>query len=250
LAARFRLAGIVAIHDAPGRKWRALRAERRRTGWMGAADAIAFRALYALTRRTRDREWITATVGQLRERYPGSLDQVPAMTTSSPNSAEAKSFIRACAPDLVVARCKHLLSHEVFSLPRAGTVVFHPGICPEYRNAHGCFWALVNRDLTRVGMTVLTIDRGVDTGAVFLHARYTLAVQQETHIVVQYRVVNKHLYAIERVLVDLSAGHAQPISTAGRTSAVWGQPRLSSYLRWRRAVRRAHRDTHDLFPVS
>ena len=48
----------------------------------------------------------------------------------------------------------------------------HPGICPEYRNAHGCFWALANRDLNKVGMTLLRIDKGVDTGPTFGYYTY------------------------------------------------------------------------------
>jgi len=35
----------------------------------------------------------------------------------------------------------------------------HPGICPEYRNSHGCFWALANDDPERVGVTLLQIDK-------------------------------------------------------------------------------------------
>ena len=62
-----------------------------------------------------------------------------------------------------------ILKRTIFEIPRAGTFVLHPGICPEYRNAHGCFWALANRDLDRVGMTLLRVDAGIDTGPVYLH---------------------------------------------------------------------------------
>ena len=76
---------------------------------------------------------------------------------------------RSVQPDLAIARCKVILKREIFEIPRVGTFVMHPGICPEYRNAHGCFWALVNRDLDRVGMTLLRVDAGIDTGPVYLH---------------------------------------------------------------------------------
>jgi hypothetical protein len=250
LASTFGLVGVIVIHDGTDRKWRSLRAERRRTGWLGVADAVAFRALYAVTAKRRDRAWIDSAVDRLRARFPAALDGVPVLTTSRPNGIEAQAFIRGLAPDLVVARCKHLLSRDVFALPRAGTVVFHPGICPEYRNAHGCFWALVNRDLARVGMTLLKIDSGVDTGAVFLQAGCALNEARESHIVLQYRVVIENLDAITRVLMDIVHGRSSPISTAGRRSAVWGQPRLSAYLSWRRAARRSHHDSSHLPAVS
>jgi methionyl-tRNA formyltransferase len=117
-------------------------------------------------------------------------------------------------------------------------VVLHPGICPEYRNAHGCFWALVNRDPSRVGLTMLRIDRGIDTGPIFLQAGCSFDERADSHIVIQYRAVLENLEAIRRTLVEICRGTAKPLSVAGRKSAVWGQPRLSSYFRWKYAARR------------
>ena len=57
-------------------------------------------------------------------------------------------LLKELAPDLMIARCKTLLKENVFSIPTHGTFVMHPGICPEYRNAHGCFWAIANAGRT------------------------------------------------------------------------------------------------------
>jgi methionyl-tRNA formyltransferase len=117
--------------------------------------------------------------------------------------------------------------------------VLHPGICPEYRNAHGCFWALANRDLDRVGMTLLRIDAGIDTGPVYLHGTCGYDELRDSHIVIQQRAVVENLDAIGRTLTALAAGgDVQPVRTQGRRSAVWGQPRLTQYLRWKMAARR------------
>ena len=35
---------------------------------------------------------------------------------------------------------------KIFSIPSHGTFIMHPGICPKYRNSHGCFWAIANED--------------------------------------------------------------------------------------------------------
>jgi methionyl-tRNA formyltransferase len=159
---------------------------------------------------------------------------------ADPNSDAARTFLAAVRPDLIVARCKFMLKPEIFELARAGAFALHPGICPEYRNAHGCFWALARRDLDRVGMTLLRIDRGVDTGPIYLHAAADVDERRESHIVIQQRVVFDNLDAIGRVLLALARGEdLAPISTAGRQSAVWGQPRLTHYLRWKWAARRS-----------
>jgi hypothetical protein len=91
-------------------------------------------------------------------------------------------------------------------------------------------------------MTLLRADAGVDTGPVYLHAGCDFDEVRESHVVIQHRVVVENLDAIERILISLCRGEAvAPIPTKGRRSAVWGQPRLTHYLRWKRAARRRAR---------
>jgi methionyl-tRNA formyltransferase len=138
----------------------------------------------------------------------------------------------------VVARCKVLLKEGVFSIPRAGTFVLHPGICPEYRNAHGCFWALANGDTERVGVTLLRIDRGVDTGPVFGYYSYAYDARRESHVVIQQRSLFENLDAVRTRFEEIARGEAAPILTTGRQSRAWGQPWLSAYMRLRTNARR------------
>jgi len=238
LASTMKLAGLLTIRDH-GRRWRAVRRELTRVGPLGLLDVAAFRAYARVVHRTRDARWEDTEVERLRTRFPASLDDVPQLTVSSPNSAESKAFLQQLQPALVLARCKMLLRKDVFEIPRAGTFVLHPGICPEYRNAHGCFWALANRDLDRVGMTLLRVDAGIDTGPVYLHGTCDYDERRDSHIVIQQRAVLENLDAIGRTLTAIARGEdVRPVNTAGRRSAVWGQPRLTHYLRWKLAARR------------
>jgi methionyl-tRNA formyltransferase len=198
-----------------------------------------------------DREWEARAVADLRRRYPAPLDGVPVLEVESPNSGVAQAFLRALAPDVIVARCKLLLEPAVFKLARVGAFALHPGICPEYRNAHGCFWALAGRDLDRVGMTLLRIDEGVDTGPIYLQASCDIDEVRESHTVIQQRVVLENLDAIARTIGSLAAGEPlTPLSTDGRRSAVWGHPRLSRYLRWKWMARRDRHDANRCTAVS
>jgi methionyl-tRNA formyltransferase len=188
--------------------------------------------------RAREDAWKARQVEALKTQYPADLANVPRVVVANPNSEASRTFLNSVKPDIVIARCKFILKPEIFSLARVGAFALHPGICPEYRNAHGCFWALVNRDLDRVGMTLLKIDKGVDTGPVYLQAGCNIDELAESHIVIQYRVVTENLGRIAATLIDLFNGKkVEAIPTAGRKSAVWGQPRLTDYLRWKKAAR-------------
>ena len=249
LASTMDLRGLVVIRHSQRRIWRTARREIRRAGWLGFADVVAFRLYTAAMLAGQHSEWKAGELARLRVRYPADLTSVPRMVVDDPNSAEALDFLTARQPDVVIARCKVILKPAIFSIARAGTFALHPGICPEYRNSHGCFWALANRDLDRVGMTLLRIDAGVDTGPVYLQATCDFDECRESHIVIQYRVVLENLDAIGRRLIAAARGQHTPLSTAGRRSATWGQPRLSTYLRWKADARRSRRDATGVVAV-
>lgn len=243
LASFSTLAGIVELREPRRATWKRAKREMRRSGLLGLADVTAFRLYYKARLARDDRAWERAALRELRECFPAPAG-VAVLPASSPNSPAAEQFIRDAKPDLVLALCKTLLRPAVFSIPRRGTFVLHPGICPEYRNAHGCFWALACGDVGRVGVTLLRIDEGVDTGPVFGYFGAAYDEVAESHVVIQHRMVFDNLAALRQTLLEIGAGRAQPLDTTGRASAVWGQPRLTAYLRWKQQARRKRRVGH------
>jgi methionyl-tRNA formyltransferase len=225
--------GTVVVQEPPGRLRRRIAREIKRVGRARFLDVLAFRAYYAVARARGDQEWSDREMQRLRRWFPVRPDAAE-LVVASPNDSAAEQFIREQQPDLVIARCKTILKEQVFTIPRLGTFVMHPGICPEYRNAHGCFWALARGDRDNVGMTLLRVDRGVDTGPVFGYFRVSCE-GPESHVVLEQRAVLDHLDGIRRLLADIEAGIATPIDTTGRSSATWGQPWLTADLgmRWR-----------------
>jgi folate-dependent phosphoribosylglycinamide formyltransferase PurN len=237
LASFSEVVGLVVLRETGKRARRRVSTEIKRVGPLRFLDVLAFRGYYRLLLAKKDRCWEESKLEELCAAYP-ALKDVPVLVTHSPNSEEAARFITERGPDIMIARCKSLLKETIFSIPTKGTFVMHPGICPEYRNAHGCFWALANGDNNRVGMTLLRIDKGVDTGPVFGYYLYSGDDRNDSHIVIQHRVVLDNLAAIGKKLQEIFLGEATPIDTKGRHSAVWGQPWLTKYLSWKMRARR------------
>jgi hypothetical protein len=231
LASFSTLTGILVVREPPSRLRRRVAREIRRVGVWRFLDVLAFRVHYHLFRAAGDRLIAQRELEWLRACFP-EPSGAPELAAASPNTADAEAFIRQCQPDLVLARCKTLLRERIFSIPRLGTYALHPGICPEYRNAHGCFWAMAHGDHDNVGTTLLRVDAGVDTGPIFGYFRVA-ADPRESHIALQHRAVLDHLDAIRDTLRSIEAGHAVPIATVGRRSAAWGQPWLTALLRMR-----------------
>ncbi len=228
------LAGVVVLRETSERKTKRIRREIQRVGWARFADVLLFRIYYRFFLAAKDRVWEREEVRRLCAEY--SRPRAPELIAPTPNTPEAERFIRDAKPDVVIARCKTLIAERIFTLPGAGTFVMHPGISPEYRNAHGCFWAVASGDTDKIGMTLLRIDKGVDTGPVYGYF-YAKPRKSESHIVLQHRTVFDNLAAIREALERIAAGQAARIDTAGRRSAEWGQPWMTRYFAWKRVLR-------------
>lgn len=237
LASFSELSGIVILKEPASRARQRIKRELKRVGVLGMADVVAFRAYYKAFVAAGDHQWGNDRLAAMKRQYPFHEGTVPVLESESVNSPAVEKFVRECAPNMMFALCKTIIKKSVFNIPTYGTYVFHPGICPEYRNAHGCFWALANRDLDRVGMTLLRIDEGVDTGPVYGYFSYAFDEVNESHYVIQNRVVLDNLDALRDKLLDIYAGTAPVLSVHGRASGVWGQPRLTAWMSWKRAAR-------------
>jgi len=49
----------------------------------------------------------------------------------------------------------------------------HGGIVPKYRNVHSELWAYINRDFLNIGVTIMHLDSGIDTGDIAAQKRLT-----------------------------------------------------------------------------
>jgi Formyl transferase len=232
LAATTSLVGVIVLEEPPRRMRQRVKREIKRVGWLRFLDVLAFRLYGKLFLAKRDHVWEETTLKSLCERFAPLTNATRILHAASPNAPEVEAFLREANCDLVIARCKTLLKPSVFSIPSHGTFVMHPGICPQYRNAHGCFWALAQNDRANVGMTLLKIDKGVDTGPVYGFYRCEFDEQSESHHVIQHKVVFDNLDAIRDKLLDIHRNEAEPIDTRGRPSGEWGQPWLTAYWRY------------------
>jgi folate-dependent phosphoribosylglycinamide formyltransferase PurN len=235
------LAGIVSICEPSKLRINRIKREIKRVGALRFMDVIAFQIYYRIFLKRQDQLMTKQILYEIENKYPPLPEKAALCRTESPNSAEVKNFIDKLNPDLMIARCKVILRPEIFQIPKLGTYVFHPGICPEYRNAHGCFWALATGDREKVGMTLLRIDAGIDTGPVYGYYRCDFDETQESHVSIQNRVVFENLDSLRNKLNEICEGGAVPLDTAGRKSTNWGQPWLTKYLRWKSSARKRAR---------
>lgn len=81
------------------------------------------------------------------------------------NSQQVAKQIRVLNPDLLVSvMFGYILKKEILGTARFGAINLHPAYLPYNRGAHPNVWSIVEE--TPAGVTLHTIDAGVDTGKI------------------------------------------------------------------------------------
>ena len=71
-------------------------------------------------------------------------------------------------PDLaILAFVTDLIPEALLEIPPVGTICYHPSLLPRHRGASAINWAIIQGD-ARTGLTILWVDKGIDTGPILL----------------------------------------------------------------------------------
>ncbi|HEX9454726.1 MAG TPA: formyltransferase family protein, partial [Candidatus Binatia bacterium] len=76
-------------------------------------------------------------------------------------------FIALNADLAILAFVTQIVPPQVFSVPRLGSICFHPSLLPKYRGASAINWALIKGEAV-TGLTLFWVDKGIDTGPILL----------------------------------------------------------------------------------
>ena len=85
---------------------------------------------------------------------------------SDVNEPELVSMVRAYRPDFIVNFGSGIYTPKTLSEIELPILNIHTGILPRYRNVYTDFWAYVNLDYSGLGVSIVRVDSGIDTGLV------------------------------------------------------------------------------------
>ena len=105
----------------------------------------------------------------------GEAAGVPVFSTGRLKRPDVLEAYAATEPDLcVMAFVTHILPERVLTLPRLGTIQYHPSLLPRHRGRSAINWAIRDGDAT-TGLTIFWVDGGIDTGPILLQRDVPIA---------------------------------------------------------------------------
>jgi folate-dependent phosphoribosylglycinamide formyltransferase PurN len=158
----------------------------------------------------------------------GGIPQDVITHVESVNAEACRNVLRDADPKIVVVCGTRIIGKKTLASVSGQFVNTHTGITPQYRGAHGGYWALYNRDPERCGVTVHLVDAGIDTGDV-LGQDLIRPGPEDSFATYPYLQI-----AAALPMLDQSVRHALVRPLTGKKvegeSAVWYHPGIGQYL--------------------
>jgi len=93
---------------------------------------------------------------------------------------EVYDVFKKLQPELVIeAFVTDILPQSLLDIPSIGTICYHPSLLPRHRGASAINWAITQGD-TRTGLTILWVDKGIDTGPILLQKEVAIGPNDTT----------------------------------------------------------------------
>jgi len=100
---------------------------------------------------------------------------IPYHSITNINSNSSVRNLKALNPDyFFIFGWSQLLSTEVLSIPKIGSIGSHPALLPKNRGRHPLIWSLINNEETG-GLTFLYLDNGIDDGDILWQESFPIA---------------------------------------------------------------------------
>ena len=123
---------------------------------------------------------------------------------------EPVETLRSYQADIfVVAAFGQILSEEILTMPKYGCVNIHASLLPKYRGAGPIQWAIINGEKI-TGVTIMQMDKGVDTGDMLLKAEVAIA-SDETADTLHDKLAAAGARLIVEALAKIEAGDVTPV---------------------------------------
>ena len=130
------------------------------------------------------------------------------------DTSELNRHLLDAQPQLIVTVAYgRLIPVELLHGPRFGWINLHFSLLPAYRGAAPVQWALLNGD-TRTGFTIFKLDKGMDTGPVYVQEELDISPTDTTETLLQTLGV-KGAAAIIDLLTVIGKTRTTPQATAG-----------------------------------
>jgi methionyl-tRNA formyltransferase len=172
---------------------------------------------------------------------------LPLMQPPSLRDEDARDQLRALEADLfVVAAYGLIFSRPILDLPDYGCLNLHASILPHYRGAAPIPAAILNGD-AETGITLMMMERGLDTGPIVAVAKTPIEPTDTTETVTARLAEIGARLAADKI-PDLIAGRIECYPQPAEATAVRPLTKADGQIDWRQPAAHIERQVRAMWP--
>jgi len=149
-------------------------------------------------------------------------------------------FVALNADLAILAFVTQIVPQQVFSVPKLGSICFHPSLLPKYRGASAINWALIKGESV-TGLSLFWVDKGIDTGPILLQKEVKIEPDDTTGSLYFNKIFPLGIEAIgeavelikagnpPRIVQDESKANYDPICGDAHARIDWSKPAQEVY---------------------
>lgn len=110
----------------------------------------------------------------------------------------------------VMAFVTDIVPEAILNYPKLGTIQYHPSLLPRHRGGSAINWAVINGE-TKTGLTIMWVDKGIDTGPILLQKEVDIAPDDTVGSLYFNRLFPMGIEAIKESIELIKQGKAPRI---------------------------------------
>jgi methionyl-tRNA formyltransferase len=167
--------------------------------------------------------------------------RVPLYQFASLKSEEALSALRALDADLgVLAYVLQFVSQDFATIPRHGTIQFHPSLLPRHRGPSSINWSIIQGD-SQTGLTIFRPTDGLDEGPIILQKQCRIGPDDTVGSVYFDRLFPMGIAAVlEAADMAVNAGAAGAVQDESQASYEGWCRTAEAWINWHNHVDLVH----------
>jgi methionyl-tRNA formyltransferase len=115
-------------------------------------------------------------------------------------------FVALNADLAILAFVTVIVPPQVFSVPKLGSICFHPSLLPKYRGASAINWAIIKGE-SITGLSLFWVDKGIDTGPILLQKEVRIEPDDTTGSLYFNKIFSLGIEAIGEAVDLINAGN-------------------------------------------
>lgn len=178
------------------------------------AKKLKYRIAYVLNKTEYHKNYLSY--------FLSKTNNIPVISSQTLHTKTFENKLRSLDLDYIFVFTFSLLKEHIFTIPRRGTINFHPAYLPKHRGASPLFWTILNGEKS-AGITFHYIDKNIDSGKIIEQYRIPLSELEDSSILSDY--INKiGAKKFVRLIIKLKNGYNPKIQEQEEKEASYEKP--------------------------